>query len=198
MDAGREPLTLTRLRLFAALPVDVSLWPDLVAVQKGLEGASWRPQENFHVTLRFFGELDHGLARDLDEELARIDAPGLRLRAQGVAWFGSREPYSVHAPVIGETEADTVALNRLAGACERAARRIGLPPEPRAFRPHVTLAYLHRTPLDAVGAYATRNAALRTGIWDAQVFHMYSSHETRGPTRYVAEADYPLGLRPET
>lgn len=186
-----------RLRLFAALPVAREVWPELEALQKGLEGASWRPLENFHVTLRFFGDADHGLAREIDQELALIEAPALRLRAQGVGWFGAREPYAVHAHVVGETDADTLALNRLAGACERAARRAGLSREPRPFRPHITLAYLHRTPLDAVGAYAARLSAFRSQAYDSEVFHLYSSHETRGPTRYEAEADYPLTPRVE-
>ncbi len=181
------------LRLFAALPVPKDLWGALEGAQKGLEGASWRPLENFHVTLRFFGALDHATAAALDEELAQISAPQIELVARDVGWFGRREPISVWAGVSGASDADTAALERLARHCERAARRIGLPPEPRTFRPHITLAYLHNTPLDAVGAYARRLAGFRAGPFWSDRFHLYSSHETRGPTRYVAEADYPMG-----
>ena len=181
------------LRLFAALPVPRDVWGTLEVAQKGLEGASWRPLENFHVTLRFFGELDHRTAAALDEELAAIDAPQIELVAQDVGWFGRREPFSVWAGVSGVTEADTDALSRLARRCERAALRIGLPPEARPFRPHITLAYLHHTPLDAVGAYARRLSGFRAGPFWADRFHLYSSQQTRGPTRYLAEADYPLG-----
>jgi 2'-5' RNA ligase len=46
-------------RLFAALPVPEDLWEGLAALQDGLPGASWRPEENFHITLRFFGDLTH-------------------------------------------------------------------------------------------------------------------------------------------
>lgn len=184
---------MSTLRLFAALPVPAHMRPGLVALQKGLEGASWRPPENFHVTLRFFGHVDHSMAREIDHELGLIAAAQIELDVTGVGWFGAREPHAVWAGITGSTEADSEALTRLASACERVARRLRLPPETRAFRPHITLAYLHRTPLDAVGQWARRMGDFHAGPFWADRFHLYSSHETRGPTCYVAEAEYPLG-----
>lgn len=181
------------LRVFAALPVPPEVRDLLTDLQTGLNEASWRPEENFHITLRFFGELDHSTIRDLDHELGLIEAPQIELVARDTGWFGSKEPHSVWAGVEGVTDADTAALKRLASRCERAARRVGLSPEPRPFRPHITLAYLHGTPLDQLGAYTTRNAGFRSPPFWADRFHLYSSHETAGPTRYEAQADYPLG-----
>ena len=181
-------------RLFAALPVPEEVHDGLIELQKGLEGASWRPTENFHITLRFFGEVDGAIARDLDEELGEIEMPQLVLEAVGTDFFGRREPYSVHAVVRGVNEANQEALKRLARRCEGAARRVGLPPEPRPFKPHITLAYLHNTPPDAVGGYVKRTSHYRSGPFWADRFHLYSSQTmAKGPTRYTAEADYPLG-----
>ncbi len=70
-------------RMFAALPVDPDTGPGLKALQKGLSGASWRPERNFHITLRFFGDLTHELARDLDDLLGEIRAPEMELRLEG-------------------------------------------------------------------------------------------------------------------
>jgi len=175
------------MRLFAALPVPHEQAERLVPLQKGLAGASWRPVENFHITLRFFGDVDRPLALDLDEELAQIDMSPFLLSLSGAGWFGRREPYSVWAGV-----AENPDLIRLAKACERAARRIGLPPEKRSYRPHVTLAYCHGTSLEAARAWSERCQVLQTEAFWADRFHLYSSHTGKGPSRYVAEAEYPL------
>ena len=180
-------------RLFAALPVPEEIHDGLIELQKGLEGASWRPDENFHITLRFFGEVDGAVARELDAELAQIDMPQLELQAVGTGFFGRREPYSVHAVVLGIDDTHTRELKALAKRCEGAARRVGLPPEPRPFKPHITLAYLHHTPPDAVGGYVKRTSHYRSEPFWADRFHLYSSRlSVKGPSRYEAEADYPL------
>ena len=62
------------LRLFAALPIRSDIAEHLTPLQKGVAGASWRPQVNFHITLRFFGDVDRNLAYDLDAALADIRA----------------------------------------------------------------------------------------------------------------------------
>ena len=175
-------------RLFAALPVDPDIAPGLKALQTGLAGASWRPERNFHITLRFFGDLGYSQARDLDDLLGEIRAPALEIRLEGVGWFGRREPSAVWARVR-----ETDELRALAGQCERAARRLGLPADRRNFTPHVTLAYLHGTTPQEVAAWAEPRHAYCSDTFWVDSFHLYSSHMGDGPSRYVAEADYVLG-----
>ena len=176
-------------RLFAALPVPEELWDGLAALQGGLPGASWRPEENFHITLRFFGELTHAEARDLDELLAEIRCPPFEAAMEGVGWFGRREPTTVWARVRESDE-----LRGLSARCERAARRLGLEPDRRPFTPHVTLAYLHNASIEDTRKWVEKHHAYRSGTFTADRFHLYSSHtrKTGGPSRYEAEADYVL------
>jgi 2'-5' RNA ligase len=175
------------LRLFVAIPVPEEIGLRLVPLQRNLNGASWRPPENFHLTLRFFGEIDEANARDLDHELGLIAAAPFEMRLKGAGSFGGREPSAVWAGVDAPP-----ALARLAAACEKAARRAGLPPEGRAFRPHVTLAYLHGTTDVDVAAYQQRLGAFETDLFWADHFAMYSSWSTKHGSRYVEEAVYPL------
>ena len=51
------------LRLFVAIPVPEEIGLRLVPLQRDLNGASWRLPENFHLTLRFFGEIDEAKAK---------------------------------------------------------------------------------------------------------------------------------------
>ena len=175
------------LRLFAALPIRADIADHLVPLQDGVSGASWRPRINFHITLRFFGDVDRHLAEDLDAALAEIYAPQMKLHLSGAGWFGKREPSALWAGV-GYDE----ALAHLAGQCERAARRLGLPREKRRFLPHVTLAYCHGTLPEEAARFAERNATFSTPEFWADRFHLYSSQLGNGPSRYTAEADYPL------
>jgi RNA 2',3'-cyclic 3'-phosphodiesterase len=176
------------LRLFTALPVPAEAFPPLLKLQKDLPGASWRPEENFHITLCFYGEVSRARAHDLDDLLGAIETPAFDVAIEGAGWFGRREPTAVYARV---RESDELA--GLASACTRAARRLGIPVERRKFTPHVTLAYCHATPLSEAQHWTERHHGLRAGPWEANAFHLYSSRSrASGPSRYVAEADYPL------
>lgn len=174
-------------RLFAGLPIPPDIAAPLTDLQKDLTGASWRPLENFHITLRFFGELDRKTAEALDELLGAISTRQFELEINGMGWFGRREPRAVWARIAPNT-----ALERLAGACERAARRLGLPPEKSRYTPHITLAYCHGTPLADAMAWCDRHGAYAAGPFWADRFHLYESHMGRGPSHYSAEAEYPL------
>ncbi|MAK61308.1 MAG: RNA 2',3'-cyclic phosphodiesterase [Ponticaulis sp.] len=175
-------------RLFAALEIPEEIGEDLLVICEKVTGASWRPIDNFHITLRFFGELDGTDARELDHELGLISAKQMKLTLKGAGWFGSSEPHALWAGVEPND-----ALTSLASKCERAARRIGLPKEKRGFRPHVTLAYLHGTPLSEAASFCQKHALLNLGPFWVDRFHLYSSWSGKGPSRYVSEAEYPLG-----
>ncbi|MEO0883330.1 MAG: RNA 2',3'-cyclic phosphodiesterase [Pseudomonadota bacterium] len=175
------------MRLFAALPIRPDIADLVVPLQKGVTGASWRPRENFHITLRFFGDVDHTLARQLDEEIAAIPARQMKLRLKGAGWFGKNEPRALWLGVDYNE-----ALKSLAAKCERAARRSGLPSEKRKFLPHLTLAYCHGTPVPAAETFAATHAGFASSEFWVDRFHLYSSELGHGPSRYRIEADYPL------
>jgi RNA 2',3'-cyclic 3'-phosphodiesterase len=179
------------LRLFAALSVPDDIADRLIPLQRDVGGAAWRPRAAFHLTLRFFGEITEPLAHDLDHELGRIREGPFEMRLRSVGSFGGREPSALWAGV----EAPAV-LGRLATACERAARRVGLKADTRKFAPHVTLAYLGQTTDVEVARYQTRFADFRTDLFWVDRFALYSSHQTKGPNAYIEEAVYPLDGAP--
>lgn len=175
------------LRVFAALGLPPAVRDRLSALQRGVPGAAWRPAENFHITLRFFGEVDEPLAEELDAHLGAISSPPFDLTLKGAGWFGGVDPQSLWLGVNGGA-----ALETLAGQCERAARRAGLPPERRKYTPHVTLAYCQGTGHDDAARFVQRHAMTRIGPIEIDRFHLYSSWMGKGPSRYVEEAEYPL------
>lgn len=180
------------LRLFAAIPMPEEIADRLVLLQGNVRGASWRPRENFHLTLRFFGEIDEARARDLDGELARIAAHPFEIRLKGAGSFGGREPSALWVGVGGAGVEAPEQLAKLAAGCERAARRVGLSPEKQSFTPHVTLAYCHGTTDFDAAEFCARVGDFRTEPFWVDHFAMFSSVQTKRASAYVEGAVYPL------
>jgi 2'-5' RNA ligase len=176
------------IRLFAAIPVPEEIGEPLQRRQHGLPGARWRPLEAFHITLRFFGDVQERAAEDLDLELDRITSAPFGLTLDGVGAFG--EGPEIHAVWAGVEENERLRV--LAGRCESAARRAKLAADGRAYRPHVTLAYLRRPDPTDVATWIQANALLRSPAFAVDRFGLYSSHQTSDGSRYVLEREYRL------
>src|SRR5262249_24116914 len=132
------------------LPPDVAR--SLAMLRGGLPGARWIDSEDYHVTLRFIGDVDDTVAREVASLLGTISRPPLELRHDGLSSFGGRRPRAVIA-----TLAPTTALMELQAEHERLMQRAGLQPEGRKFTPHVTLARLRDSSSRQVADYlATR------------------------------------------
>ena len=67
------------MRLFVALDLPAALRQRLSFMAGGLPGARWVSPENYHVTLRFIGELPGWRAEEVDAALAAVRAPGFTL-----------------------------------------------------------------------------------------------------------------------
>ena len=75
-------------------------------------------------------------------------------------------------------------------------RRIGLPPEPRRFLPHVTLARLHGSSPPAVADAIAGRGFFPTRSFEASRFALFSSRDSTGGGPYRIEETYPLDPRP--
>lgn len=180
------------LRVFAALPI-----PDPVAdeaaelMDEQVPFANWRPLENLHITLAFYGDLDEPVIEELDHELAAIPCPRFDLQLSGAGHFGKKQPSALWLGVEAGPE-----LADLARRCRKAGQRAGVEMERRVYLPHLTLAYLGGG-VDPVRVqrFEQRNALFRSSVFTADRFHLYSSHGRKPgkPNAYEAETEYPLG-----
>ena len=178
------------IRLFAGLPVPDDIADRIAPLQKGVDGARWRDRSHFHVTLGFFGEIAEPVAAELDAEIGKLLSPQFDLEVEGVGWFGRKEPSSLFATVKRSE-----VLDQLASDCRKAAARIGVSPDAKPFKPHITLAYLNNVSLEAAMAWSERWQVLRAGPWTADRFHLYESIPREGKKSiYETVADYPLGV----
>ncbi len=174
------------IRLFAALHVPYDIAEGLVRLQVGVPGATWRPTDAFHITLRFFGEVSEPAAADLDDALALIRMKPFEVALEGVGAFGETD----HMRAVWTGVSASEPLMRLAGKCESAARKVSLAPEKRAYRPHVTLAYLKHSPPTHVAEWVAEHNLLKSPAWSAGSFGLYSSQLGPGGSKYTLEREY--------
>ena len=177
------------VRLFAALSIPPDVAETLKRRQSGLPGAKWRPEEALHVTLAFYGEMDERKADEVASELARVTGEPFDIELSGVGAFG--EGHRTHAIWAGV--APNERLNVLAGRCRAAGERAGLRLDSRAYRPHVTLAYLKpQADPDRIGAWITGHNLLHSPPFRIGRFGLYSSVLTHGGSQYALEREYLL------
>ena len=156
-------------------------------LQGGVRGAAWRPDEAFHITLRFIGDIDERLAASVDEALEGVRAPAFDLSLASTGAFGGARPRALWAGVTASEP-----LSRLQSKVERAAQSAGAPAERRKFTPHVTLAYLKGADLLEVSNFLAAHGDFSTQAFGVESFHLYSSHLGADRSLYQIERTYPL------
>ena len=178
------------IRLFVALPFPAPVRARLGFLQGGVPGARWTTVENFHLTLRFIGEVDRGFADGIDAALASVRAPAFELNLAGLDQFGhGAKPRVLYLGVERNP-----ALSFLQAKVESALVRAGVAPETRRFSPHVTLARLKEAPPSRVGTFIRDHEPCRIGPIACDRFVLFSSWPQSSGPIYRAEVDYPLGL----
>jgi RNA 2',3'-cyclic 3'-phosphodiesterase len=175
------------LRLFVGLEFPPELKLRMSLLQCGVAGAKWVDPGNFHLTLRFIGEVDEGTAADIDEALLRLKARPFSLLLAGTGTFGGDKPRQLWVGVEREP-----ALATLQAKIEQALIRAGLPPEPRKFAPHVTLARLQNPPLDQLAEFLATHAGFRAEPLAVEAFSLIASYPTKAGSVYEDQADYQL------
>lgn len=174
-------------RLFSGIEIPAGIRERLARLRAPLPGAKWVEPHDFHITLRFAGDVPNPVAAEFLENLGGIDAPVFGMRLSGLGAFGGGEPRVLWAGV----EADP-AFEALARGVERAARAAGLPPAKLAHKPHVTLARLRHSSPEAVARFLERGARFRSEPFTVEGFALFSSKPLTGGGPYVIEASYPL------
>ncbi len=174
-------------RIFTGLEVPANIGAALSMLRGGLPGARWIDPENYHVTLRFIGDVDDVVAHEVASMLGKVRRTEFELRIDGVSSFGGRRPRAVVA-----TLAPTPALMELRAEHERLMQRVGLEPEGRKYIPHVTLARLRDSSSRQVADYLATRALLPSLPFNVSRFVLFSSRASIGGGPYIIEAAYPL------
>jgi 2'-5' RNA ligase len=174
-------------RLFTGLEIPRDIAQSLSMLRGGLPGARWIDPENYHVTLRFIGDVDDHVAHEVASMLDRVRRGPFEVRVDGVTSFGGKKPRAVVATV-----SPSQPLMDAQAEQERLMQRIGLEPEGRKYTPHVTLARLRDASSRDVAEYLSMRGHFRSPPFRVSRFVLFSSRASTGGGPYVVEASYPL------
>ena len=180
-------------RLFTGVEIPSDIGEALSMLRGGLPGARWITPENYHLTLRFIGDVDDVIAQEVASLLGRVRRGAFELHLEGLTSFGGRKPRAVVATV-----APAQPLLEVQAEHERLMQRIGLEPEGRKYIPHVTLARLRESTSLQVADYLAARGLFRTAAFPVSRFVLFSARASFGGGPYVIEASYPLTMRPVT
>ncbi len=174
-------------RLFTGLELPRPVAAELAAMRGAISGARWLDAADYHITLRFIGDVDEPTALDVHSALERIRRPAFTVTLDGLGAFGGAKPRAIVA-----TAKAAPPLIELQAEQERLMRRVGLPLETRKYTPHVTLARLRQATPVAVANYLSMRGWLASRSFDVDHFTLFSARDSVGGGPYLAEATYPL------
>lgn len=139
---------MAQKRLFIGVGVNSEKQKDLIEVCRKLKVSSskkelemkWAPPENWHITVKFLGDVDITLIDELQTAMqsAAEKIQPAKLRASGIGAF----PEERHARVIWAGVAKSQALLDLQTEVESECLRLGFAVDLRDFNPHITVARL--------------------------------------------------------
>ncbi len=181
------------IRLFVGLDFPEEIKDQLYTLRGGLEHASFRTKDRFHLTLRFVGNVNEKTAEDILKELKYIRFPAFHLALKGLGYFSiGDQPHHLWVGVENDKML-TELHQKIDGVIKKAG---GGTADKFKFMPHVTLAKLNGTSLDDVFRYIAQNNLFRTEPFLVDSFTLFASHarENGEGKYYTSEEVYPLSL----
>jgi RNA 2',3'-cyclic 3'-phosphodiesterase len=170
-------------RLFVAIDFPAAIKLSLSGLCSGVAGVRWVASENFHLTLRFIGEVDDATAAGIAAALVHVEMPRFALRLAGVGQFGG------HTLWVGVEE--SAALTRLHAAIESELENIGLADaDTRPYQPHVKLARSRRR--RSFRAFIAEHANFCAEPFEVGNFSLIESRRGESGRIYEHRADYTL------
>ncbi len=160
------------IRLFTAIDLPKGHKHELLSRMGGLPHVRWQTEDQFHLTLRFIGEVEEGQAEEIRLLLSGIDFRPFPLKISGIGTFGSRRK----ARMIWAGVERAGPLKALQEKISNVLRRAGIPPEERKYTPHITLARVKGDNGPRLQAFLENNSDLSLPEFEVSGFDLMQSH----------------------
>lgn len=189
-----------RPRLFVAINPPERLRDSLVRCQQLLSGLEWKvkwvERDNLHLTLAFLGETDQERIPDINQILFRAAelSSVFSLRFEGLGAFPNlKRPRVIWAGLAGQVG----QLNLLHRSIIEGLQGIGLKPDDKPFRPHLTLGRIRGPASEDAGKeslvlFKQAEQALPGESWKAFCIDLMQSELGHSGPRYTVLASFPI------
>jgi RNA 2',3'-cyclic 3'-phosphodiesterase len=189
-----------QLRLFVAIALPETVREEMIRVQRELqplvprEVARWTRPDQWHLTLRFLGNVAADGVEDLKQSVGAVcrNVPPLFLCAQGVGFFPNPHSPRVIWVGIGDGEGQLVDLQK---RIETAVGPFSPEPAGKNFSGHVTLGRLKQPRPSDVRDLAARVQSFDNqifGSWMAEGIEIIRSELSQSGARYTSLAIFRL------
>ena len=174
-------------RLFSAFRVPAPVEDWLSDLEHDMPGARWTDPSDYHVTLRFFGDVDKHVTNDILAGLESTFLPVFPAHIRGLGVYGGDRP----RVLVAEIEPHP-ALTDLHRAHERIAFSAGLEPDRRKYSPHITLARLHGTLPESIASFIQSFTPASLPSFTVEEVELMSARDGSGGGPYLTEATFRL------
>lgn len=157
---------------------------------RGRRGIAWIEPEKLHLTLRFLGPRDPEFQEKLARELTGVVVQPFLIALQGLGVFPQKGPPSVLWAGLAPVDP---RLFQLYQKLEALLMALGVEPERRRYRPHVTLARCTRKAAQEVSAVLKKSGDFETAPFLAERFALYASQLSSAGSIYTKLLEVPLG-----
>ncbi|MDF1793616.1 MAG: RNA 2',3'-cyclic phosphodiesterase [Thalassobaculaceae bacterium] len=181
-------------RLFAALDLPEAVKDALGDLQLGLPEAHWHDIDDFHVTLRFIGEVAPATEAELIDALDLLEEPAVAVIPRGYGHFERRGKPAVLFVAVEPTP----ELDALQRRVETLVRACGVAPDPRRFTPHITLARFPKSiEADRVGHWLETAPPPGIAPFAVDAVTLYESRRRPDGARYQPRHRFALETLPD-
>jgi len=178
-------------RLFTALDLPSRSLDALRSFRESADlpaGARWTPVDNHHITLRFIGEVDEDQAASIEKALAVVRTAPFEVTPVGLGVLPSRRKPRVLTVRIDPTE----PLRTLYSALQNTLVTVGIDPENRTYRPHITLARLQDAQAERLYAALRDLDGPSLASFTADEYILYESTLTPDGAVHTIRSRFPL------
>lgn len=122
------------MRVFVAVDIPKGVMEDLKEIQKYLREAELKPVKDFHLTLKFLGEVSEPRVEEVKEALKQIKFKSFKAQLTEIGVFPN--PNYVRVVWVGVSPEDFISLQK---QVDNSLEKLGFKKDNR-FHPHLTLA----------------------------------------------------------
>ena len=176
-------------RLFLAIDLPEEQCTTLLDLRDDTLPARWTPPEQYHLTLRFIGDVPEEQVAAIENAVAPVESEAFSLQSYGLGVFPSRRKPRVLFAEISRAEALMTLHHRL----DEALLSAGIDRADKPFHPHVTLARLKRARPQSVREYLRKHRAFTLAPFPVPRYYLYQSELTPEGAIHTRVASFELG-----
>ena len=177
------------MRLFIAMPIPEKFRDILHGLKDTRLPVRWTPPENYHLTLRFIGEVTESRADEIRQQLHKVEAgEPFEMVLEGLGAF----PRPSRPRVIWCAAEPEQPIKTLHSRIQHTLSAVDLEPEDKPFHPHVTLGRVKQSST-AIEEFLKENESFTAGRFRVNQFCLYVSKLGKAGAVHKVVETYPFG-----